>query len=395
MRLIYNARPNDWGLLAAFIWAMLCYVCASGGKLGMTLDSRYYLAAAESWAASRTLTDFSGNVYANWPPLYPWLLSLGAPDILSFAFGLHAVALLAGIFFFSRCLPDDTPPQIHIPAVLSWALYAPLLACGIHLWSEAVFMALLLAAFIAFCRKDKQTLFRYLYPIAANLMCMQRHAGIFFVAAWTLGDLFSAPTDRRKVLTTLAEGAICSAAFAAWQARNFFLAENIHDFRQNMALVSLAESVQFSLSAMSTWLLPLPIPLPVRLTVFLATAAGLIFLGFREKGRQRIFLALSLSFACYLFGTWSLRMNIASENDRYFLPLFPFFLLLIVNVLRARAKIVIPLLAWICIYQTARGLSNTHRWYRARAAVEASVFDKRIIGLDVHVGKYLRGVRER
>ncbi|WP_448519676.1 hypothetical protein [Rhodoflexus sp.] len=415
---IYKACFNDWGLWLAFILALACYLLASGGQIGMTLDSYYYLSAAENWANSKQLIDYQGNIYANWPPLYPLLLSLGMPDVLAFAVWIHGFALSAGIYFFARCLPDRLPMSVRNAALLSYALYAPLLACSIYLWSEVVFMALLLATFAAFLRKEKPEML-FLYIILANLMCLQRNAGIFFVAAWTLSQFFTTISARelspgaqrnkfsvrpigseRKLpqsdlqgLTAIdklifiarwiiskpflikikrlckigTEGSLAAIAFIGWQLRNFLWVRDAQDFRQNIALIDFAESVKLSWAAMSTWILPLQVPQAVRVSVLAALFGAVMLLFFRSAVRRDL-LPLLLTFGCYLIGTWALRMNIASENDRYFLPLFPFFLLLSVLLLqqiRSKKLAALFMLA-LMSYQVARGVKNTLMWHHTR-----------------------------
>lgn len=400
---------KDWGLWLAFILAFGCYLVASGGKIGLTLDSYYYLAAAENWAQNRQLIDHQGNIYANWPPLYPLLLSLGTPDTLYFATWLHGFALLAGVYFFAQCLPDKLPVIARNAALWSYSLYAPLLACSIYLWSEVVFMALLMAAFAAFRRKDQPFMLAG-YIILANLMCWQRNAGIFFVAAWTIAQFFTAKSlffyrkrcgdvtandvedlpQRllRRIGTIALEGGLASVAFIAWQLRNFLWLTEVQDFRQNMALVSLSESIWLSLSAMSTWLLPLQLPETFRVVIFLSIVAVLIFLATRSNAQKQVNGPLLFTFACYLVGTWMLRMNLPSENDRYFLPLFPFLLLLIINTLQEYPKIIIPLLLSICMYQTVRGFKNTYQWHQRNARSSAfNNFESQIAPMPLHNGK--------
>ena len=44
---------------------------------GSSLDSVTYLSVARNLATGQGLVRFDGWVYTAWPPLYPWLLSLG------------------------------------------------------------------------------------------------------------------------------------------------------------------------------------------------------------------------------------------------------------------------------------------------------------------------------
>lgn len=360
---------KDWGLWLAFISGLACYWVASGGYLGLTLDSYYYLAAAENWAQHRQLIDHQGDIYANWPPLYPWLLALGVPQVLPFATWLHGVALPASIYFFSRWLPVQTPPLIRNAALLSYALYAPLLACSIYLWSEIVFMTLLTAAFAAFLRKEKPVML-ILYIILANLMCLQRNAGIFFITAWAVAQFFTASHAkglRWRMMGAIAlESGLAAVSFIAWQLRNFLWVADAQDFRQNIALIDFAESFRLSLSAMSTWLLPLQVPELVRIAIFAAVfTAAAVFAG---KPPRPIAAVLLLTFGCYLAGTWALRMNIPTENDRYFLPLFPFFLLLIIKALQAikPKKLAAGLFVLLMSYHAARGVKNTLMWHQTK-----------------------------
>ncbi|WP_250630127.1 hypothetical protein [Rhodoflexus caldus] len=364
---IYKACCNDWGLWLAFISGLACYWVASGGHLGLTLDSYYYLAAAENWAQHKQLIDHQGNIYANWPPLYPWLLALGAPQVLPFAAWLHGVALPASIYFFSRWLPVQTPPLIRNAALLSYALYAPLLASSIYLWSEIVFMALLTAAFAAFLRKEKPSIL-ILYIILANLMCLQRNAGIFFIMAWAVAQFFIKGLRWRVIGAIALESGLAAVSFIAWQLRNFLWVTDAQDFRQNIALIDFAESFRLSLSAMSTWLLPLQVPELVRIAVFMTLFIAAMVVATKPPASRPIAAVLLLTFGCYLAGTWALRMNIPTENDRYFLPLFPFFLLLIIRALQAikAKKLAAGLFVLLMSYHAARGVKNTLMWHQTK-----------------------------
>lgn len=366
-------RCNNWIAAGA---AIAVYWFASGGMLELTVDSYFYLSAAKSWAVSKQLVDYQGNVYANWPPLYPILLSLGYPEMMRFAFWLHGIAYAISAWLFAHCLGQYYPrPLVHLAAALSYALYAPLVASAIFLWSEIIFMAILPAAFWAFLRKKDYKML-IIYVMLANLLCLQRNAGIFFVIAWTFSNICEFYPSWRQILKAILVGLTASLAFIFWQWRNLVWLSKVHDFRENAGLISLLESIRLSFSAMSTWTMPILFPEGLRIIIFVIFVMVMTLFLTKRKHPCTSLRALALTFICYCVGMWSLRMNIPSENDRYFLPLFPFFLMSLGYFLQQvqSKKLAIGCMMLLTLYHTGRGVKNSLMWHNARCSKITTYF---------------------
>jgi len=207
-------------------------LCTSRYGVGTSPDSAGYLSAARSLLAGQGYRYPDGELYAQWPPLYPTLLAamglagldplVGARLLNSLAFG--GLLFAAGILF-QRCTTSQAWAVAGTLAVLS---SAPLLTCYLMAWSEPVFilLAVLFVLGVPGFLRSESLWALVLVSALAGLACLQRYAGVALVL--TGGVLIALSpyraSLRRRFMYLAIFGAISVAPMALWCVRNTLLA---------------------------------------------------------------------------------------------------------------------------------------------------------------------------
>jgi hypothetical protein len=184
-------------------------------------DDARYMALAEALGSGLGYRDVhrpGQPLHEFYPPLYPALLALVrsagggivAYKALSVACSTASVALA---FLLAR---GRLAPAGALAFAAAWALSRPLLMSSHEVLTEALFVALVLAALAAAERPQEQRAAPALAIAAAVLAYATRSAGLALLAAlplaWCLERRFAA------ALAAAAAGAVAVAAWAAWGA---------------------------------------------------------------------------------------------------------------------------------------------------------------------------------
>jgi len=252
------------GLPTAFGAAAFAWVLAATARWGpgVSNDGVTYLSVARSLAAGRGLVRFDGATAEAWPPLYPWLLSLGVraglePSDAARALGAvsAALAVAALVALLSRATRSR-----------AWAAWGGLLAFASPVlwrtfasaWSESLFVALVMTAFwLVGRRREWELRDILLLGAVAGASCLTRWIGVALVGAlalWLLGAP-AAPRERWRrtaifagtaalgpALWGLRNMAAAGAPFGARGAGYAGLGRNLGEYLENLgATLGLAE----------------------------------------------------------------------------------------------------------------------------------------------------------
>jgi hypothetical protein len=364
LRKIMKSKAHRLALTAAAAATAVWYYATACG-IGLTFDSHIYLFAAKHWATHGQLMAAPGQPYANWPPLFPWLLSVVAP------FWLNALALFSGVYVFVR-LAARYLNGLFLYAFAAGMAFSPSnLLCANFVWSESVFIALsaIFLWYLSAVIQQPNISHFTASIISANLLCMQRNAGVFFVAAAVLVLAFYWRNQQRKQIIWLAG---CFVAFFGWQLRNVFFLEGIHDVRNNVLAVSYIESIYFMFYSLSDWLMPIFLP-NIGKVIFAILLLGYLAKIFLPTFRSCVFEKILLSIVLiYMLSMSILRLNPEEETDRYMAVVFPVAWLLLLRLLSAenwsKKYLIYGLLAWPLLYGTARSFKNAHFWHQNRCS---------------------------
>jgi hypothetical protein len=183
----------------------------------LTDDSRNYLSAAESFRSSGEFKSPDGTYFVAWPPLFPMVLSLlpdGAIAVQIFNIILKCIAGVA-LYDLSTKLIESRPLRI---------VFLLVSLCGVHLtmisvflWSELLFLSLMLANFLIAIRLNNFRFSLPLFLITGFLLCMQRNAGVFYVSGvsiWLLLD--DQKPFKKRVILALAFSMFSVSGLLIW-----------------------------------------------------------------------------------------------------------------------------------------------------------------------------------
>ncbi len=150
-------------------------------RIGLTHDSHYFLAAARSFTQHFTFLNPNGTYFTNWTPLFPFLLAPIPDSLLGFFQGL--VLLFTLIIFQKTAFEEIKTPFFRFFFSISLCFSPYLMLESVFLWSEAVFVLLLVLHYHAakFYEQKPNAIFFVFWIFMGFLLCLQRHAGIFFV----------------------------------------------------------------------------------------------------------------------------------------------------------------------------------------------------------------------
>ena len=310
----------------------------SGGLL-TTFDSCTYLSAAESFKANFTFVGIDGQPYTYWSPLFPMVLSL-------FGSAWYWIQLLLtawiGVLVVIQTRKIIEDPSLQLICQASILLGIHLLLIGTFLWSELLFLLILLHFMMAVERKQFVAAI-----ILGFFLCLQRNAGLFFVIAAALWYW-----DARKSILLFI---LSSSGFIVWNIYSSAATENTY-------FQWMPHNFEMMIKAMMTSIAPLPGVL------FIVVLIGLAF--FLKTDPKTRLMAIML--IIYLAGMAALFHLDVSDGDRYAAVVIPFFMMLVFRAIEiiaskqtpATRKLLIILVACWLVYPAARTLKNAPQWHK-------------------------------
>jgi hypothetical protein len=230
--------------------------------LGITPDSLYYMAAAESLAHGNGYCAVSGEPMAFWPPLYSLVLAIGPAldvPVLVFARWLHAglagaLVVALGGFLLGRL--RWWPLAILAVAVCMMA--QPMVLVQSFAWSEPLFNLITLvtlASLSAYLTTGRRRDL-IVSAIAAGLMCLTRYPGVVILPLAVVCIGGWGPGGRRQRWAAAASfGAFAWSPFAAWLLRNLLVVHSLAGPRRP-ATTTFAASLEQVCRTIDSWLLP-------------------------------------------------------------------------------------------------------------------------------------------
>jgi hypothetical protein len=225
-----------------------------------------------------------------WPPLYPTLLAIGAapPDVATAA--IWSMALLAiTLFFAQRIVAGFLPWSATLLAVLPLALAAPLLTIHTYIWSEQLFVAILVALLFAaqrYLRSDGQDVrVRQRWIALTGLLLVlafyTRYIGLLFFPLLPLLYL-SSNRPRALLATFVVACAACGLAAAALLTYNLHVSGNLTGAARVAAETTLLAQLRNLLSALVPLFLSRGSALVTAMFALSATAAVLFVVSARK-----------------------------------------------------------------------------------------------------------------
>jgi hypothetical protein len=335
----------------------------------LTDDSRNYLSAARSFASSGEFLSPDGSYFVAWPPLFPVLLSWTSDPLPLWMIINVLLKIAIGLFIYlisTRFISNRSVQHLFTLACL-WGVHLTMISA--FLWSELLFLLLLLINFmIAVSWKNSVSKFAMIC-VTGFLLCLQRNAGVFYIASiffWMLLDQ-EVPMNRR-LLAAFAFAGISLSGWAIWMMHIHSVSDEF-----NFAAFHFFEDPIHNAFLISSKVGKLWLPGPGWLTSIagvMITASLCLFL-WREIRQRRALQLLILIIVIYSCGLWSLGQLNSHDLDRLISVVVPLLYLLgFVAIDKLVGKIslsslriaVIGMILW-SFYPLGRTVQNARLWH--------------------------------
>jgi hypothetical protein len=232
---LFTLNQNSITLKKAVFWAgplflylTILHILAYGKGLILTDDSLHYLAAAQRIQIDFLFIDNSGNYFLFWPPLFPMILSFfqGHPTLYSlFNFLIMASVCIYFYLLVARFLQTQF---FRIATFLFVAVGVHLLLVSTLLWTELIFIFCLLGFTFHFLKWSKGEERFYMVLLFGTAMCLQRNAGVFFLAGIALWSLFFKGNSLKSRWEILKITAFSAIGWVLWNIFTWVLFPHPH-----------------------------------------------------------------------------------------------------------------------------------------------------------------------
>lgn len=281
-------------LIPIFMWGV-----------GISPDSVAYLSTANNLCDGKGFTMYDNTYTTNWPWLFPIFLAfikLALGNIL-LVIGIINLLLLIGTFHF-------TQKQLKQPStkILLLILFCspPFIKLGIMLWSESLFMALLIPSFIAITQKQNPKRINY---VLLSLAGITRYA--YFPIA--VGAIILEVIQQKRI--TQKATLLCSTLLPLLVNLGYNSIYQVKIVNQNLAGNQLTRAWTNITQNSSTLILT---------TLFISTIGYLLYTSKTNTSKQ--ILASIIGYFCLVISFDNLQ---DAEIVRYLLPILPFIIWLI------------------------------------------------------------------
>ncbi|HLY69140.1 MAG TPA: hypothetical protein VKR53_05395 [Puia sp.] len=325
-RLLQSIFPknNLDALIPATVGFLIIFIYTRHSGVGVSPDSVTYLSVARNIHSHGILVDFDNRPLVIFPVLYSVFLSLGmwvtGTDPLSFGAVINCI-LFFKIIYLTGWLLEKLPYRSkwykHI--ILSCIVLSPcLLEVYSMLWSETLFIFLLLLFFIAL-RKYFQTLSIRSLMVAAlvgALSCIARYAGVSLIGAGCLLLFFDPRLPPKKKILHIGLFASASASLLIINlVRNSIVSATLTGMREK-SITSLNDNIFFVGNVLCEWL---PVPTDnyfLSYCVAMTAIFGCAFTLFYYIIKRNDFSSVENIFAAY-FITYALFIILSATVTRY------------------------------------------------------------------------------
>ena len=289
-RALSRRRPDNFTLLLAvlgILGAALVVARQVNYGVGLTPDAVNYISVARSLLAGNGFIQFDGDIYHQWPPLYPLLLaavSLGIFDPLTAAGPLNAVLFGLAVFAVGIYLRTRLASRLLLLwCGLTLALAWPLLRLAYFAWSEMSFILFIMLALM----QAERLLSRggggnsaLIWAGAFTaLACLTRYVGgalaATIICALALQSGVAFPEKARRITIY---GLVALSPLLLFELRNSLLRGSTTLDRDYYNSYSVADMLYQIPDTIAEWLFRSPPEGPFELPAAMASALALVML---------------------------------------------------------------------------------------------------------------------
>jgi hypothetical protein len=329
----YLLRNID-SFIAATAAFFLIQLLGRHSGIGISPDSVTYLSVARNLHSTGSLVDFNHDPLVVFPCFYPVFLSfvlLLSTQLVSFMPVINGLLFGILIFLSGRMMDRfSIPSRIYKSVLLTCFVLSPcLLEVYSMLWSETIFLILLLVFFIGLKRYlENHTLTSLIFiSIIAGIACITRYAGVTLIG---LGGVLIL-TDNKKTITSRLSNAFMFALISCIPPtvnliRNHYTGGTLTGFREKSNIsfrhimdnygIVFRDWLPFFGKA-SSW----AICIGVAIIIGFAVAAFFVFKSGKYTSYENIAIVFFLLYAIFIIGGATIS-RFEEINSRLLSPCF-------------------------------------------------------------------------
>lgn len=243
---------------------------------------------------------------------------------------------------------------------------------SVFLWSELIFLTLVLTNFYLAINQNKKYYFIALI-LTGFLLCLQRNAGLFYTSGLCLGLLVNNPT-LKNTGRLINYFLLSTSGLWAWNIYATYLATTDFHFYDHAFFDGFWSNIVLFMKALGKY--TVPIKSTPALLLFTLILSGLI--AFRIDKQRRILIIIILVYiTCFsVLGQLSV-----DDIDRYLSAIMPFvFLLLVANLETVKTDknkwlnygMVMLTVFWLS-HTLVRSAVNVYSWHKRSCQTESSI----------------------
>lgn len=339
---------------------LILFITAPYGA-GISGDSVDYLSTADSLKKGAGFTDYMGEPYIYWPPLYPILLGglsvLSGLDTFIVGWWLNAICFGVIVVQVGTLFRDtfENRSSLFILGAMLVLTSLPLISLAANITSDPFFIVLVLTYAILgrkyLSSPDAGILF--FLSLITGLAAIQRWHGFILIVAMIIIVFIAGWQDlKQSLLHAFWAGALASVPFLSWVwGRNHRLLGSFLGYRDTLG-INYLHNLRDSLRKIAHWFVPDQILrlIPPLLLLFILILFLLMinnrknWHNFFEHVTSRDFLPWLIFAPIYY--SFVILTSIAYDHpayfdDRYYAPLFVPIILLLAIIIR---RLVLPAL---------------------------------------------------
>ncbi len=327
-------------IIAAIAGFIIIYAFTRHSGIGISPDSVVYLSTARNIHFNGSFADFDNKPLVIFPVLYPLFLSMvmffTKLDPISYAPILNPFLFAFAIYICGRMMERfvNHSRWYQQIALVSLTLSPCLLEIYSMLWSETIFVFLLLFFIILLSRYLKSPSLKnlFLVGLVTALACITRYAGITLIAtgAGMIILSFNSPL-KKKIAHTIIFTAISTSLLIANFVHNHANSATLTGDREK-SITSIFDNIYYFGYVLCDWL---PLPENSYFIAFVTSASLIIIFGvvFFRRFIGRIHFESYENISTAFFTVYGLFMILSATFSRYELfssrlcplPLFPWF----------------------------------------------------------------------
>ncbi|WDF53405.1 ArnT family glycosyltransferase [Mucilaginibacter sp. KACC 22063] len=322
-------------LVAAIIGYYVIYLFTKYNGVGISPDSIMYISTARNVHDHGAFTSFTNKSLVDFPVFYPAFLAftyfISGIDPLKAGPVIDGL-LFASVIFISGWLMQRFAPKsiIYKWLILAVIILNPaLLQVYTYMWSETLFIIMVLLFFIAFSHYLNTHTYKALIvsAIIAGIACITRYAGITVIGAGGLLLLIDQTYPFKKRWGRIFTFGFVAIAFLVINLVRNHLVTGTTTGPREASVTSFGQNLAYVGSVIMGWISIINttymLPMLVGVLVIVALIIALLFHTFRRNLNNYLIIAIAFSLVYILFMVLSATFSRYEQiNNRLLAPVY-------------------------------------------------------------------------